>query len=121
MPIYLRERWSAADATKRMWKGTYADYYHLDIHLTTPGKDSVSIYCGVGLNQEVETYLEYRFLLYPPEETERWILGNIPVYITQQDGIWRGAFAIQGDVYEVLSSTFSQEDFLEFISQLLNG
>lgn len=99
----------------------YGDFYHIFIDLEFPDGRSISLICEVELDQTAKEYVEARPLKYPDEAVDSVRIGSTNVYFAEFENSQYAVFNVGSDLYEFAFTSFTQDEILTYITNLLNG
>lgn len=103
----------------------YANYSYLNIDISYNNSTGVSIFCVINSEKTAKDEIENKILKYPSEEIGTTTISGCDIYYTSyENGIDKvniATFSYDGDLFEFTTVTFSQEELIQYIGDMLNS
>lgn len=101
----------------------YNNYSYLTVNVSYDDGTGVSIFCVVKSEKTAKEDIDMKSILYPPEKVSMTTVSDCDIYYTSyENGIKKvniAEFSLDGSLYAFSTTTFSQEELIQYISDML--
>lgn len=103
----------------------YNNYSYLNVDVSYQDGTGVSIFSEVRSENTAKEEIDSKPLKYPPEEVSMTTVSNCDVYYfvynNGTDNVNIAVFSAGGSLYEFSTTTFTKEELIQYISDILNN
>lgn len=102
----------------------YNNYSYLNVDVSYQDGTGVNISCEVRSENTAKEEIDSKPLKYPPKEVSMTTVSNCDIYYLSydngSDNVNIAVFTVEGSLYELSTTTFSQEELIRYIDDMLD-